>query len=78
MEKKSNYTIICSDEYKEILINNSSIKSFNFDKEYLNFYIMHEKNETVKEAREEEIRYYDTILERIENAFTDKIMIPKN
>ena len=64
MEKKSNY--------------NSSIKSFNFDKEYLNFYIMHEKNETVKEAREEEIKYYDTILERIENAFTDKIMIPKN
>ena len=39
---------------------------------------MHEKNETVKEAREEEIKYYDTILERIENTFTDKIMIPKN
>ena len=39
---------------------------------------MHEKNETVKKTKEEEIKYYDTILERIENTFTDKIMIPKN
>ena len=34
--------------------------------EYIN------KNETVERTREEEVEYYDTILEKIEKAFADE------
>ena len=33
---------------------------------------MIEKNETVEKTKEEEIQYYDTILKKIENSFTDE------
>ena len=31
-----------------------------------------DKNETVEKTKEEEIEYYDTILKKLENIFTDK------
>ena len=38
IEKKSNYTLNCSNDYKNYLINNSIIDSINFDTDYINCY----------------------------------------
>ena len=62
----------CPEKYSKLIKDKMECVKNNEIKNIIENIIMIEKNETVEKTKEEEIEYYDTILEKIENAFTDE------